>query len=791
MRARSPIRSLVIACLLWAGILSASAGAGLPASFQAVQRGDAVLLESLLREGSNPDLRLPDGTTLLMESAKWRDLELVQILLAGGADPNAANGDGATALIWGAGHPEITRSLLERGADPLMRSRLGNTALAAAVRHPDAAASVRLLMDAEGKTGQASDRRGFLARAVRGGNREVFEALVEGSSREDRSRALLAAASLGRKDLADRLLALGADPNWADGFTGHALNAALLTGHPAIAVELLKAGADLDMPTPRGQVPPVMLSVYSEFEDESLLDLLASRGARLTAVNARGETAQTWARRRGHAGMADRLAAAGVIEGVAKRKNVPRRERDWRSAGDPAVLRGAVERSLSLLQRGSDGFLANRENCVSCHHQNLPAVAFGWGRERGLAVEGAAMVRMIEAQQASWSEGSRLARVYQMDNPVPVPPQFLGWGFLGFGALGVEADEITEAMTWYLARIQEVDGHWESGEVDRPPMGIGDILATALAARSLQLYPPRGRPQAYAGELARAKAWLAEARPDTLQERAFRALSLSWLGVSAKELQGEAEAMLAAQREDGGWAQLPTMESDAWATGETLTALRAACGVSANEEAYRKGLAFLLSTQFEDGSWFVASRTWPFQPHFDSGFPHGRDQWISAPATAWAAMAMLLAIDPVEEATAQPWESSVDAAPEGEDKEAAAKVSAGETGSVDFTRDIGLVLERSCTGCHGGESPKGGLSLESLEGVLIGGESGTPAVRPGASSGSLLARVATGAVEDLEMPPPSKRDRYPALSEEEVHRLRMWIDAGAPWPEGVRLNRDN
>jgi hypothetical protein len=56
---------------------------------------------------------------------------------------------------------------------------------------------------------------------------------------------------------------------------------------------------------------------------------------------------------------------------------------------------------------------------------------------------------------------------------------------------------------------------------------------------------------------------------------------------------------------------------------------------------YRRGVAFLLSTQHEDGSWYVRSRSIPFQPYFESGFPHGHDQWISISATNWAAMALI------------------------------------------------------------------------------------------------------------------------------------------------------
>jgi len=51
---------------------------------------------------------------------------------------------------------------------------------------------------------------------------------------------------------------------------------------------------------------------------------------------------------------------------------------------------------------------------------------------------------------------------------------------------------------------------------------------------------------------------------------------------------------------------------------------------------------YLLTTQLDDGSWHVRSRAPKFQPYFESGFPHGQDQWISSAATAWASMALSL-----------------------------------------------------------------------------------------------------------------------------------------------------
>ena len=82
------------------------------------------------------------------------------------------------------------------------------------------------------------------------------------------------------------------------------------------------------------------------------------------------------------------------------------------------------------------------------------------------------------------------------------------------------------------------------------------------------------------------------------------------------------------------------MESDAYATGEALVALRQSGAVATSAAAVRRGVDFLLRTQLEDGTWVVKSRAVPIQAYFESGFPHGADQWISAAATAWAVTAL-------------------------------------------------------------------------------------------------------------------------------------------------------
>jgi hypothetical protein len=157
--------------------------------------------------------------------------------------------------------------------------------------------------------------------------------------------------------------------------------------------------------------------------------------------------------------------------------------------------------------------------------------------------------------------------------------------------------------------------------------------------RSLQFYAPKTDKAAYDRAIQLAAAWIAKAQSTNNDDRSFRLLGLAWYGKDKDATQKAMRELLAKQRPDGGWADLDSMESGAYATGKSLYALQIA-GLPATGPAYKHAVQYLLSTQQEDGSWYVRTRAMGFQPYFDAGFPHGFDQWISAAGTSWATMAL-------------------------------------------------------------------------------------------------------------------------------------------------------
>ena len=216
---------------------------------------------------------------------------------------------------------------------------------------------------------------------------------------------------------------------------------------------------------------------------------------------------------------------------------------------------------------------------------------------------------------------------------------------LGLAAEKHPADPATDAQAYLLKRQQVPDGRWRI-LAHRPPIESSDIQVTATSMRALQVYAPAASRPAYQQAVRRAAEWLSRQKPVTTEERAFQLMGLAWGGGSRALVQQAARALISEQRADGGWAQTVLLSSDAYATGQALVALAESGAVRVTDPAFARGVQWLLRTQYADGSWFVRSRAIPLQPHFESDFPYGRDQFISAAGTNWAARALVFAYRP-------------------------------------------------------------------------------------------------------------------------------------------------
>ena len=306
-----------------------------------------------------------------------------------------------------------------------------------------------------------------------------------------------------------------------------------------------------------------------------------------------------------------------------------------------AIIEQSASKAFLLLQKSGYIFTNNNKlKCASCHHNTLTAMAAGIARQKGIPV-----IDSFTASRITAMEGDVIGAC----NPNLIN-QFLPISFaIPYLLLGLDAEKYpanmhTDVSVDYMMGQAKGDGSFlaESG---RAPLETGDVHLTAMAIRSIQLYAPAAKKERVNELVARTRQWLEKKQTDQQQELAFQLLGLQWCGSNVNYKMNIAKKLRAMQNEDGGWSQLPTMKSDAYATGQTLYALYESGMEKPGDAVYQKGLNYLLRTQDQEGAWFVATRSFPIQPFVNSDFPpYDDNQFISATATNWAVMALLNAL---------------------------------------------------------------------------------------------------------------------------------------------------
>jgi len=414
---------------------------------------------------------------------------------------------------------------------------------------------------------------------------------------------------------------------------------------------LMDAGADVNHIAKFNGYAPIHWAASSEQGDPALVNLLLKRGANPDLgggleVEAFMDVPQMplmLARRRGDTPIVSALIKGGATKETADLLPEIAPAGRWLSEtpGTDAI-RGAIGQAMPLLQStaidSKKAFVnhESRQDCTSFHQQYLPLAAVGAAKKSRVPVDAGAERQLVDMIRGGETKGTEIDWQALFH---PDPAQTKGYTLFGYGNDEVPADELTDAAVFNLAVLQLADGRWLNN-LPRPPLQTGDVGATALAIHALQRYPLPGRKAELAQRVERARRWLGSMKPTDTDSRIYQLLGLAWAGESAEKLKPLARAIMAEQRADGGWAQLPGLGTDAYATGQAVYALRVGAGLPASQPEIQRAVRYLLQTQLADGTWYVRRRAYPFQPTMKSGFPHGRDSWISAAGTSWAVLAL-------------------------------------------------------------------------------------------------------------------------------------------------------
>ncbi len=611
-----------------------------PAIFDVLRSGRTAELSKLLKSGQAANARDRYGMAPLHYAAAYGSLGDVETLLAAGAAVNAATPAGATALMCATGDTAKLKALLAAGADVNMTAKSGATAvLAAAIRGN--AEAVRMLLaagaDRGGRVGLIPNspiRLGLTQLAYFSNDPELRGVLNEPQKKPDvrdlvaipgstplagafvlKSFSMRPYSRPGVDEALRAALALGADPN-ADirQLTRQLppLALAATVNDPGAVRTLLQAGAEPNRAGTQG-VTPLMLAASAEDPSVEIVELLLGAGAKVEAKDAQGRTAVDWALLQGESAVSRLL----VAKGGAPRASLPLAPAVARPVRE---ARNAMEVALQKLHASGAEF-HRKTGCISCHHQSLPAVAGQLAQKAGVGVDAKGVAQATEASFSMWSPSREN---FLMGNCSIMG--FLGnvgYGLFGMAEQGVAPNEITDAAAAAICGLL-----WRGGR----RWFIRHWRCAAYGRICLRRWENRPSGRWFGRASICARRW-------RRIRRGRRFGCSAWCGVAGRKGTLRRARLRKLQRPDGGWAQRVGMAPDAYATGQAVYALRVS-GMPASSGVVKGAAGYLLRTQGEDGTWFVPSRTLGFQPPVESGFPHGRHEFISAAATAWAVMAL-------------------------------------------------------------------------------------------------------------------------------------------------------
>lgn len=278
--------------------------------------------------------------------------------------------------------------------------------------------------------------------------------------------------------------------------------------------------------------------------------------------------------------------------------------------GDPAA-RAAAQRGLAFVSREAVRW-QTQHNCYGCHVQAVTFEALTVGREHRYDIADSdfrtVMRGLLDVPGGHRQPGG--LSVGGSGEPT-TSRTFGGAAFARYDASqGGELTDDLLAVAGQLQEAQQTDGHLQNDDT-RFPVVEGPMQATTQALQTWRQAWARSADARWLAPMRRAEAWV-QARARALSDDPSAGtvpLNYAVMGLLAAGAQPSEAALTALaaqlrrrQLEDGGWSYQPTGESNAFATGQTLHALRS-LGASDDNAVVARGTRWLIAHQQEDGGW--------------------------------------------------------------------------------------------------------------------------------------------------------------------------------------------
>lgn len=286
--------------------------------------------------------------------------------------------------------------------------------------------------------------------------------------------------------------------------------------------------------------------------------------------------------------------------------------------GNPAARAGA-QKGLGFVAREAKSW-QDQHQCYGCHVQAVTLEALSIGKHNQYDIpkrDLEAMIAGLTTINGGQRGRSGLSVGGDPNHLIETSKEFGGAAFARYDALaGPELRDDLLAVAADLTKYQDKDGSLRTSD-RRFPVEIGEMQATTQAMAAWRQAFERTADEKWLAPMRKAEGYLQGRARALAADPAASIVDLNYAAIgliSAGAQGGEATVRAIADRlrkvqgEDGGFAFNARETPTAFATGQTLYALRL-MGASDHDAAVARGTRWLLAHQGEDGGWSHEGRS--------------------------------------------------------------------------------------------------------------------------------------------------------------------------------------
>ena len=269
------------------------------------------------------------------------------------------------------------------------------------------------------------------------------------------------------------------------------------------------------------------------------------------------------------------------------------------AANPQETLRSSIQKSIQFIEAKGVYWLESKK-CVSCHRIGNMIWSLSAAKQKGL---------QVSDQLDEWIKWSNTDVQRKKDNGEIIGHlnktgvvQIIQTNTLA----GTErASELTETILPLILSDQNEDGSWKPGgqlpSQKRDKAETTQVTTMWIALALVQKTPNTEPPE----QLSKALQYIRDLPNGKSAEWYVVRSLLERAQGNDEQAESQIAALVAAQKEDGGWGWNLEEASDALATGMALYALSKANSSKEVADSIASAHKFLISTQQDDGSWKV------------------------------------------------------------------------------------------------------------------------------------------------------------------------------------------